>query len=150
MKVIKETKLVEQTTEKFIAEDGKEFKTERDCISYEKGQNKNRLEKEFLCLVTKNLSCNLFERVQYTTRMYKVKMNDYKDYLLVNAYANNFSDIGQDLEEPKTFPCEKYFMISECWSCWYNFDLVKEIKTLAERLENEEKGEFIYADRTED
>ena len=47
MKEIRETKLVEQTTVRFIANDGTEFMDEQECIIYERRLNKEKLEKEY-------------------------------------------------------------------------------------------------------
>jgi hypothetical protein len=37
-----ETKMVEQTTTKFIADDGREFTTETECKDYERTQNEKK------------------------------------------------------------------------------------------------------------
>ena len=59
MKEIKETKLVEQTTVKFIATDGKEFmgeNAEKDCAEYEKRLHMEEIEKRFVNLDRKEIA----------------------------------------------------------------------------------------------
>ena len=50
MKQIIETKMVEQTTVRFVACDGKEFSTEYECETYERRMNYEQVEKRFKAL----------------------------------------------------------------------------------------------------
>lgn len=47
MKEVRETKLVEKTTVKYVADDGKEFVFESECKAYEASKNKERVEYEY-------------------------------------------------------------------------------------------------------
>lgn len=56
MKEIRETKLVEQTTVKFIAVDGKEFTNEKECLTYERRLDEGRVKRAFEKLIKEKFS----------------------------------------------------------------------------------------------
>lgn len=58
-----ETKMVEQTTTKFIADDGKEFATETECKNYERTQNEGKVVNEFKKLSPKWIDVPLVDWV---------------------------------------------------------------------------------------
>ena len=110
-----ETKMVEQTTVKFVAEDGKVFtgdNAERECAEYELIKNKNKIEEEFINLRPKWINIPLLDwfydcdaeivslavkdEIEYETTVkdyFKIKSPNYMDF-------EGFYD-----KKPKEFPC---------------------------------------------
>ena len=72
MKEIRETKLVEQTTVKYIAYNGKEFDKEIDCKVYEADQHRRDTEVELKAIMT-NIEVPCLEWMGYA--VYKTLLN---------------------------------------------------------------------------
>lgn len=127
MKEIRETKLVEQTTVKFIADDGKEFKgdnAEQNCITYERRLNNEQVEKEFKKLNPISLPIpfidwgSLIEVTLVTVPSEQVLMTTIMDYYAnMSAYMElcDFYECADKL----TFPCDLIFINGEEWVTIY-------------------------------
>lgn len=116
MKEIRETKLVEQTTVKWIANDGKEFSTEIDCAAHERRCDKEKCEKEYKKLHPKLLDIPFVDWAGYCT-VEAVTMESEKDFdTIVDFFASlsTYMDLNDLLEnKPTTFPCTKIVVSGE-------------------------------------
>ena len=118
MKEIRETKLVEQTTVKWVANDGKEFSTEIDCAAYERRCDAEKCEKEYKKLRPKFLDIP-FVDWSGTCTVEVVTMETESDFDIVVDYFASLSrwmDLSDLVEnKPKEFPCTKVIASGEEW-----------------------------------
>ena len=77
MKHLVETKMVEQKTERWFADDGKEFDNEKDCVVYERRKNEEKVVKEFKKLKPQFLN---------------IPILDLKDWHLTNVEYNEIQN----------------------------------------------------------
>lgn len=117
-----ETKMVEQTNIKFVADDGKEFigeNAERSCRDYERRQNEERVIKEFKKLKPKWLDIPLVEWVGCENEVISVTAKDEVDFdTTIRDYYYIKSPQWMDFEafdnkKPKEFPCD-IILVSGC------------------------------------
>ena len=143
-----ETKMVEQTTVKFVAEDGKVFtgdNAERECAEYERTKNKNKVEEEFKKLRPKYIEIPLLDWFYgCDAEIISVDVKDeielettVKDYFTIkNPGYMDFE--GFYSKKPTTFPCN-IILVSGCeWVDVYSggekelkAELIKTIEKLA-------------------
>lgn len=115
MRTEKKTKLVEITETKYIADDGREFASARDCEWYEK-------QKERKCLIDKAEKLRIKEledlmplvldeiMEHHEYRWYRIQNeNDYN--ILSEAYSGNY------FGEPASYPA---MMCVETYDCYYD------------------------------
>lgn len=119
-----ETKMVEQTTIKFVAEDGKVFtgdNAEFDCAEYERTRNRDKVVTEFKKLRPKFIeiplldwfygcdseiiSINVKDEIEYETTV--------KDYFTAKSRYMDFE--GFVYKKPKTFPCNIILVSGSEW-----------------------------------
>lgn len=116
MKQITETKLVEQTTTRFFADDGKEFKTEDDCKRYEKTLYEERYKKLFDSVNHKEIDLPLLDWA-CEANAYIIRMNNASEYRITVDYFESvmspYCDV--DISEPVNYHCIK-IIIAE-WGC---------------------------------
>jgi len=133
MKEIRETKMVEQTTVKFVADDGKEFDKDYDCRIYEAQQNKEMLRAKLDGVLTE-VNLHIMEWWNCST-IYKVKVKTVEDIANIYAFVD---DNYSTYEEFKTqLPIGKtvYIVVSEDgYSNFYDYDLAEELKKTYEEL----------------
>lgn len=116
MKQITETKFVEQTTTRFFADDGREFKTEDDCKRYEKTLYEERYKKLFDGVKHKEIDLPFLDWA-CEANGYIVCMTNESDYRITVDYfesvMSNYCDV--DISEPVHYPCTK-IIVAE-WGC---------------------------------
>lgn len=120
MKEIRETKLVEQTTVRFIACDGKEFNNEKDCMSYERRLDKDKLKKEYEKLHPIFLPFPLIDYAgTCSAELITVKSEEDFDtivdyYKSLSSYMDTYS-----LEDsrPTEYPQQMIIVSGEEWVC---------------------------------
>ena len=106
MKEIRETKLVEQTTVKFIAVDGKEFTNEKECLAYERRLDREKVTRAFEKLVKEKFRFDFINYFIGGNTFYLLDLKNVEDFYTVEDYftINNFFDI--ELIEPKKISCQ--------------------------------------------
>ena len=108
MKQIIETKMVEQTTVRFVAKDGREFQgenAEKRCEDYERRLNTAGIEKEFEKLNKAYITLPLIDWVSCDCGVYVTTLNSEDDFnVLVDYYCVHNSDFDAEWYKPKTFP----------------------------------------------
>jgi hypothetical protein len=118
MKEIRETKLVEQTTVKWVANDGKEFSTERDCAAYERRCDAKKCEKEYQKLHPKYLDIPFVDWGGNCT-VEIVTMETERDYDTIVDYFVSLTQwmdwSGLEENKPTEFPCTKVIVSGEEW-----------------------------------
>lgn len=109
-----ETKMVEQTSVKFIANDGKEFvgdNAERECAAYERTQHEDKVINEFKKLRPKWINVPLLDWFSGESEVIAVTVNDEIDFdITVRDYYYIKSPEFMDMtafytKRPKEFPC---------------------------------------------
>lgn len=116
MKQITETKFVEQTFIRYLADDGREFKTKEDCEGYEKMLYEKRCKKLFDEVKHRELELPLLDWACEATG-YIVRMNDADDYRATVDYFESVTGWGLDVDisEPLHYPCTKIVIVQ--WGC---------------------------------
>ena len=106
MKEIRETKLVEQTTVKFIAVDGKEFTNEKECLAYERRLDREKVTRAFEKLVKEKFRFDVINYFIADNTFYLLNLKNAEDFYAAEDYftINKFYDI--DLTEPKKYPAK--------------------------------------------
>lgn len=108
MKEIRTTKMVEQTEVKFVADDGREFSTEKECKDYERKCNIDNVIKAFERLDVKKIDIPVIEYwYGDDARLWKVTLYNHADYVAFQDYLDEVvkvwdSDMG--IAEPKEYP----------------------------------------------
>ena len=110
MKHLIETKMVEQKTEKWFADDGKEFDNEKDCVVYERRKNEEKVVKDFKKLKPKFLDIPLVEWFVGTdAEIVSVNLKDEFDFIAVEDYfaiKSTWMDLSALREKkPTEYPC---------------------------------------------
>lgn len=117
MKEIRETKMVEQTTVKFVAEDGKVFDDEMVCKAHEKTVNKECAELVMAQLGVVSCKMPFVDwETGYDHFVYSVELNCEYDFLLFKdamMKLNEWADF--EVEKPKEYPCKKLIYTTEGW-----------------------------------
>lgn len=135
MKEIREVKLVEQVSVKFVADDGKEFigeNAERDCRDYERTRDEAQVIKEFERLDVKEISIPTAEwwyGSDYDA--WKITLYSKRDYIAFIDYMYKVRGIweGQGnpiLEEPKEYPYTTVVGAGYDWAYEYPIEAIKE------------------------
>lgn len=106
MKEIRETKLVEQTTVKFIAVDGKEFTNEKECLEYERRLDKAKVTRAFNKLVKEKFRFDFINYFIGNNTFYLLNLKNAEDFYTAEDYfiINNSFDV--DLTAPKKYPAK--------------------------------------------
>ena len=88
MKEIRETKMVEQTTVKYVADDGKEFEKDYECRIYEEQKNRAFLKAKVDRFMTE-IKMPIFDWLYY--RIYKVDIKDKEGNINKDAVVDLFA-----------------------------------------------------------
>lgn len=118
MKQIIETKLVEQRTEKFVADDGTEFigeGAEQKCRDYERRKDADKCKKEFEKLNPVYLDFP-FTDWSGDCSIYKVHLKNNSDLIKVIDYEENCSGSWFDnylTEKTYHYPCDVIVYVSD-------------------------------------
>ena len=142
MKHLIETKMVEQKTEKWFADDGKEFDNETACVTYERRLNKENVEREFSKLKHKFLNIPMLEWFYGgDEEVVLITVEEEKDFLVAEDYfasKTTFMDLdGLKRKRPTSYPAD-LIIVSGCeWADVYGTkeDLLEETKKLLKTLE---------------
>jgi hypothetical protein len=137
MKHLIETKMVEQKTEKWFADDGKEFDNEKDCVVYERRKNEEKVVKEFKKLKPKFLDIPILEWFYGSdAEVVSVNLKDEFDFIVVEDYfaiKSSYMDMcGLIEKKPIEYPCN-ILITSGCeWVDIYGTE--SDLKTKLEEL----------------
>lgn len=133
MKEIRETKMVEQTTVKFVADDGTEFDKDYECRIYETKKNREILKAKLDGALTE-IKLHIMEWWNCST-VYKVKARNKEDILNIYAYVDDSFDSFDYYEQTIPIGETIYMVVSEDgYANFYNFDLAKELKETYDEL----------------
>lgn len=138
MKQIIETKLVEQTTVRFVAEDGKIFEgntAECDCERYERLLNKAKIKKEYSKLDTIPIKCTLVNFYGSEFGYELITLKTKSDYIALTDYYKSlgFFDVEAMVPEPKSYPETKLIAYGSDWAqeCTVKYnELIAELESI--------------------
>lgn len=144
MKEIREIKMVEQVSVKFVADDGKEFvgeHAERDCRDYERTKDEKRVEQAFKRLDVVELNMPFVSWFNDEQGFYKIRLESHSDFIAMMDYFNVVWKVYENyIDEPSHYP---YTMIvSESYDCVneygnnLEYDLKKALEQVAENKED--------------
>ena len=153
MKQIIETKMVEQTTVKFVADDGTVFmgdRAENDCKAYERRKNRDLVEDRYARLHPRFISFPFADSLgEFSAEIINVKSNDDFDAIIDFHSIDPSNDLCY-LEEkrPDKFPAKMIVFGSEYWSDavtandieGVRSELAKALSILAEEFPPENAG----------
>ena len=140
MKHLVQTKLVEQTTEKWIANDGKEFDNEKDCVVYERRKHEDKVIKEFKKLKPQFLDIPLIDWFSCDTEIVSVNLKDESDFFAVEDYfaiKSSYMDLcGLVEKKPTVYPCNILIISGYEWVDIYGTkdDLKNKLKETMEKI----------------
>ena len=141
MKEIITIKMVEQTTKKYIAEDGKEFDTELECAEYELKKRTHDIEFRFNLLNTKKFDIPLLDGYKAEGCVYRITFENrsdivaFVDYYQLHGYDMYY--IEDTVKKIDTFPYT--ICVDEGYDNVFFFDemqFLKDLKELINLLEN--------------
>ena len=141
MKEVITVKMVEQTTKKYIAEDGKEFDTEYECAKYELKKRTHDVEFRFNLLNTKKFDIPLLDGYKAEGCLYRITFENrsdivaFVDYYRLHGYDMYY--IEDTVKKIDTFPYT--ICVDEGYDNVYFFDdmqLLKDLKELINHLED--------------
>lgn len=108
MKEVITIKMVEQTTTKYIADDGKEFDNEQDCKQYELEKRKNEVKKRFDCIDRVYIDIPMLDGYKGEGCVYKITFYNREDISAFIDYymAHHFymEDVYIQIKKIKCFP----------------------------------------------
>ena len=127
MKEIRTTKLVEQTTVVFVADDGKQFVgeyAERDCRDYERRQDKKRIEEAFARLESKTIMPPFIRWFSADYGFLKVTLNNHNDFIsLIDYLEVVWSIYDCYINEPTSYPYNMTIGYGYDWASEYKDNL---------------------------
>lgn len=142
MKEIRVTKMVEQTTVTFEANDGKKFtgeNAERECKNYEMQLNKEACAKEFKKLKPIFLDEVIWYWFSGNTddHFIVVNLKDQNDFDCLRNYCESRNPYVEfDIDEPKEYPKQMVVSMSDSWVCEYRkglSDLTQQLESIVEK-----------------
>ena len=130
MKEIITIKMVEQTERKFVADDGKEFTNEHECLNYERTRDHEKVEKAFARLDYTSLYMPFVDWFTDEQGFCRIVLNSKADFVAMNDYFKVCWHVyDNSIEEPTHYPCTK--------TIYYSFDAVGDYSgDLKAQLEN--------------
>lgn len=138
MKEIREIKMVEQVSVKFVADDGTEFvgeHAERDCRDYERTRSKEKVEWAFKRLDAVELDNSFLSWFGDEYGYWKILLNSKSDYVAMMDYFNVVWNVyDNDIEEPKEYPYTMMVATGCEWVGEYRRDLKAELQKAIEQL----------------
>ena len=138
MKEIREIKMVEQVSVKFVADDGKEFigeNAERECRDYERTRDKKKVEEAFERLDAKKIDLPITNWHCDAAETWKIVLNSKQDYFTMTDYFKVVAGCYDDYTEaPAEYPCT--MIVVKSWECIgeYGCDLKAELQKALEQL----------------
>lgn len=96
MKEVITIKMVEQTTVKYVADDGKEFNKEFECKGYELSKRSKEVQNRFELLDRTNVIFPIIDEYKSEGCMYKITFNNredlnaFVDYYVLNRYYMDY------------------------------------------------------------
>lgn len=145
MKEIRTTKLVEQTTIEFIANDGRKFigdNAEQDCIVYERRLNQEIVKKEFNKVKHIIVELPLLNWFKDWTKILIVKLTDENDYMRLIDYLITFEDkfdCDIDIDTPTSYPQQYTIFLDENYCGLYEQDLMTQFINAYNTIDNFKK-----------
>lgn len=142
MKEIRVTKMVEQTTVTFEANDGTKFtgeNAERQCKNYEMRLNAEACAKEFKKLnpIILNESIIAWFDGNECSHFIIVNLNNQNDFDCLKNYCESQNRYMEfDISEPQEYPKQMVVSMSECWTCEYRqglSELTKQFESIVEK-----------------
>lgn len=107
MKEIRTIRMVEQTEVKFVADDGKEFLTEKECKDYERRGGEAKVKAAFERLKVIKLELPLISWYG-DNEMWVITLNNERDWITLMDYIDVFKDPYEfQIDEPTEYPCTK-------------------------------------------
>lgn len=137
MKEIREVKLVEQTTVRFVADDGKEFigeNAERDCRDYERTCNREKVETAYKRLDATDIDSSF---LQYfgDYGLTRVVLNSKADFVAMMDYFNVVWQVyDNSIEEPKEYPYTMMVASGYDWVAEYSYNLKEQLQKALDQL----------------
>ena len=127
MEEIRTTKLVEQTTVVFVADDGKRFVgeyAERDCRDYERRKDKERIKEAFARLESKEIKLSPLRWFSDDYGFLKVTLNNRNDFITLIDYLKVLWSIYDcHIDEPTSYPYNMTIGYGYDWASEYKYDL---------------------------
>lgn len=108
MKEVITVKMVEQTTVKYVADDGKTFDKEVECKRYELEKRTNEVKKRFGCLDKTSVDIPVIDGYKGEGCVYKITfynredVNALVDYYIVHRFYMDY--VYDQVEKIKSFP----------------------------------------------
>ena len=130
MKEIRETKMVEQTTVKYVADDGKEFTDKVECDCYERNKEREILEAKLKPIMTEIEVPVLNWFGKYA---YKVKARNTDDVINLYAQYNEGSYYFKEFEDFFEIGKTVYLIIDDYYPCFYSNNLEDELKNFGKK-----------------
>jgi hypothetical protein len=136
MKIKEEKKIIEQTITTYVAEDGKEFKIEKECKDYEKSLLNKELENKL----------NSIKQISYTPPVADTDHNyvwfyitSQEDVNTINEYYNSLGSYNDIEINVAAFPC--WYGIEEgydndVWEVGTLEDYKNNVAIMLEKIEN--------------
>lgn len=112
MKEIIETKLVEQKTVKYVADDGREFDNERDCRSYELSKDRDKIHLMYANLNPVTSGTNVMDWFDSGAAVDVVVSHNEREFDIIRAYFKSVC-YDVDLDAPKEYPHRHVIFSSE-------------------------------------
>ena len=138
MKEVRETKLVEQTTVKFVANDGKEFQgedAENLCREYERKNNEELVKKEFSKLGAVQISIPMANWFSDEAEFWKVPLTSKRDYIAMKDFFEVVQRCTECyMEEPKEYPHTMIAVLGYDWYDEYRNDIKADLEKALEQL----------------
>ena len=138
MKEIRETKLVEQTTVKYVADDGKEFQgenAESECRNYERKNNETLVKKEFEKLGAKQIEVPVINFFVDYAEVWQVPLTSTRDYIAMKDYFEAVENCEDNYtEEPKEYPYTMTVVIGYDWYDEYKTDLKLDLQKALDQI----------------
>ena len=141
MKHLIETKMVEQKTEKWFADDGKEFDNEKDCVVYERRKNEEKVVKEFKKLKPQFLNIPILDWFMGAdVEIVYFNLKDEYDFIDVEDYCaikSSYMDMcGLIKKKPTEYHCNILIVSGYEWIDIYGTknELKDELKELVEKI----------------
>ena len=138
MKEIREIKMVEQVSVRFVADDGKEFigeNAERDCRDYERTRDENKVKEAFERLDAIELKMPFVDWWSDENGFWKIILNSKSDFIAMKDYfkvVRNVYDFS--VEEPKEYPYTMTVSEGYDYVCEYTRNIKEELQKALEQL----------------
>lgn len=139
MKEIRETKLVEQTTVKYVANDGKEFDKYIDCDLYERRKYDDLLYAKLRAFMDK-VELPFFDYLYYN--VYRATLRNEEDRLNLYAYYEpQYYDSYEQMSKECPIGEIVTIVTNDDWVGFYKGDVLEEIKNFGKPSKKSDKSE---------